>query len=344
MQCIVQLLQKGYRVRGTVRSIQRSARVLEVVRKHVDVSGGRLTLVQADLGSDEGWQQAVDGCTWVLHVASPVPTTPPKNPDEVIVPARDGTLRVLKAAAKAHVKRVVMTSSTAAILYGHPRDGMRTYDEKDWSLLTSEVGPYERSKTIAERAAWDFVAHLPEPERFELTVINPGVILGPVPDKDFSVSGEVVRKLLTREMPGCPDLGWAMTDVRDVADAHIAAMTIPEAAGQRFIVALEHASMLQIAQILSRHFGPRGFKVPTRRLPNWVLKIVALFDKTAALAVNELGKRQDVSSERARKVLGWKPRSLETMVVDMAESMIQCGAIPMPHKRLAPAKRVPQSS
>ncbi|SET49337.1 SDR family oxidoreductase [Stigmatella erecta] len=344
MQCIVQLLQKGYHVRGTVRSVQRSARVTEVVGKQVDTGGGRLTLVQADLSSDEGWAQAADGCSWVLHVASPVPTAPPKTADEVIVPARDGTLRVLRAAAQARVKRVVMTSSTSAILYGHRRDGSKTYDENDWSLLTGEVGPYEQSKTIAERAAWDFVKNLPENERFELVVINPGVVLGPVPDKGLSVSGEVVRKLLTREMPGCPNLGWALVDVRDVASAHIAAMTHPEAAGQRFIVASEHVSMLQIAQVLSRNFGPRGFKVPTRRLPDWVLKLVALFDKTAALAVNELGKRQDVSSERARKVLGWTPRSWETMVVDTAESMIQCGLVPVPGKRMPVVKHTAEST
>ncbi len=155
----------------------------------------------------------------------------------------------------------------------------------------------------------------------------PGAVLGPVLDKDFAVSGEIVRKLLAREFPGCPDLGWALVDVRDVADAHLAAMTHPDAAGQRFIVASEHTAMTEIARILAAHFGPRGFKVPTRRLPGWLLRVVALWDPAAALTVRELGLRQDVSSEKARAVLGWRSRSVERMAVDMGESMIRCGAV-----------------
>ncbi len=335
MHCILRLLEDGYRVRGTVRNAQRGRRVTEVLAKHADVS--RLSLVEADLNGDSGWQQAVDGCARVLHVASPVPRKPPKTAEEVIATARDGALRVLKAAAKASVKRVVMTSSTSAVLYGHNRDGSKTFDENDWSALTDEVGPYEQSKTIAERASWDYVKNLPDGQRFEFVTINPGVVLGPVLGDEFSISGEVVRKLLAAEMPGLPDLGWATVDARDVAHAHVIAMTHPQAPGQRFIVAIEHASWLQIAQILARHFGPKGFKVPTRRVPNWVLKLVALWDKTAAMAVPELGKRQDVSCERARTVLGWKPRDLETMVVDMAESMIRLGVVSAPRRRRAAA-------
>ncbi|HEU4408581.1 MAG TPA: aldehyde reductase [Polyangiaceae bacterium] len=344
MHCILRLLEKGYRVRGTVRSAQRGKRVTDLIGKHADLGGDRLTLVEADLSGDAGWPQAVEGCDFVLHVASPVPKEAPKHEDEVIVPARDGALRVLKAAAKAGVKRVVMTSSTSSVLYGHPRDGSKTYDENDWSILNDEVGPYERSKTIAERASWGYVRGLPEGERFEFVTVNPGVVLGPVLDKDFSVSGEVVRKLLTGEMPGCPNLGWAPVDVRDVADAHVAAMTIPEAAGRRFIVALEHVPMWQIAELLAKHYGPRGFKVPTRRLPDWVLKLVALWDKTAALAVRELGKRQDVSSKLARDVLRWKPRNLETMVIDMADSMIELGVVPQPRRGQSTPKRATEST
>lgn len=321
MHCILRLLRDGRSVRGTVRSAERGKRVTEMLAKHVDVR--RLSLVQADLSSDAGWPQAVSGCTYVLHVASPVPRKPPTTADEVIAPARDGALRVLKAASEAGVKRVVMTSSTSAVLYGHSRDGSKTYDESDWTALGDDVSPYDRSKTVAERAAWDFVKSLPESRRLELVTICPGVVLGPVLGEEWSISGEVVRKLLAGELPGIPDLGWAPVDVRDVADAHVAAMTLPEAAGQRFIVALEHTPWLQIAQILAR----RGFKVATRKVPNFVLKIVSLWDKTASMAVPELGKRQDVSCERARKVLGWKPRDVETMVGDMADSMVQLGIV-----------------
>jgi dihydroflavonol-4-reductase len=329
MHCIVKLLEAGHRVRGTMRDLGRAEWLTNVLGKHADLRD-RLTFVEADLGSDRGWPDAAAGCRYVLHVASPVPAARPAHPDDVIVPAREGTLRVLRASADARVQRVVLTSSTAAVLYGHARDGEKTYDEDDWSILSEEVGPYEQSKTLAERAAWDYVAALPEDRRMDLVALQPGAILGPVLDKDFSVSGEIVRKLMTREFPGCPDLGWAVADVRDVADAHVVALTHPRAAGQRFILALEHVPMIDIARILAVHFGPRGFKVPTRGIPNWVIKLIALWDKTAALTVGELGKRQDVSSKRARDVLGWRPRGVERMVVDMAESMIQCGAIAPP--------------
>jgi nucleoside-diphosphate-sugar epimerase len=325
--CILQLLKAGYRVRGTVRSTEGGKKVKDIISAHTDTPDDRLSFAQADLSNDAGWERAVSGCSFILHVASPVPRQAAKHPDDVIVPAREGTLRVLKAAAKGGVKRVVMTSSTAAVLWGNPRDGSKVYDERDWSTLTKEVAPYERSKTLAERAAWDYVGTLSGSQRFEFVTLNPGLVLGPVLGNNASVSGEVVRKLLAGEFPGCPDLGFAAVDVRDVAAAHLTAMTHPEAPNQRFILAIEHASLLQIAQILDRHFGPKGFKVPARRLPSWILKIVALFDKTAALVVPELGKRQDVSSQRAQEVLSWKPRDLETMVVAMGESMLAHGIV-----------------
>lgn len=322
---IIALLASGYRVRGTVRSLARSAEIERVLGVHAEL-GGRFSLVEAELTRDEGWREACRGCRYVLHMASPLPSAPPKHKDELIVPARDGALRVLRAAVAERVERVVMTSSIAAVLYGQARDG-KTYDESDWSILSDEVGAYEQSKTIAERAAWEYVKALPADQAIELVTINPGLVLGPLLSSDFSVSGEVVKKLLQRDFPACPDIGFAVVDVRDVADAHVAALTAPGAAGQRFIVAIEHAAMLEIAKILDREFGPRGFKVPTRRLPNWLLRTVSIWDKTARLAIQELGKRQDVSSARARDVLGWKPRSLEAMVVDMGESMIAHGAV-----------------
>ena len=323
---IVQLLDAGFRVRGTVQSPKRAQYLREGLGRHTD-KADQLELEQADLMSDDGWDEALAGCEYVIHMASPLPNKPPKDENELIVPARDGALRVLKAAARAGVKRVVMTSSVAAVIYGHSRDGSRQYDEKDWSVLGDDVGAYEKSKTIAEKAAWDFVKSLPESERFEFCTINPGLVLGPVFDRDFSTSGEVVRKLMRREMPGCPDVGWAVVDVRDVAKAHVTALTEDCAVGQRFVVAIEHASMLDIANILSEAFRGRGYKVPTRRLPDWLLRVVGVFDKTAKLAVQELGKRQDLSNARARDVLGFQPRSLREMVVDMGETMIAEGAL-----------------
>lgn len=325
---ILELLAAGYRVRGTLRNLHRADEVRTVLTNHGAVlDRARFELVAADLTSDRGWPEAVRGARYVLHVASPLPTTPPKDDNELIVPARDGTLRVLAAAVAERVERVVLTSSVAAVLYGHARDGSRTYDESDWSQLTAEVGAYEKSKTIAERAAWDYLAELPAERRIELVTVNPGLVLGPLLAADFSTSGEVVRKLLKRELPGCPDIGWAVVDVRDVAAAELAAMTTPIAAGQRFVLAIEHASMLDIAKILDTTFRPRGYKVPTRRVPAWMLRLVSVWDRTARLAVQELGKRQDVSNRHAREVLGWRPRSLEDMVVSMGESMIEHGVV-----------------
>lgn len=331
--CVLELLRQGYRVRAVVRSRDRQKQLETLLAPHVS-SSERLSFVTADLSRDEGWDQAARGCTYVLHVGSPVPRGAAKVPDDVIVPARDGTLRVLGASKAAGVKRVVLTSSTAAVLWGHKRDGSEIYDETHWTKLEPYVAAYERSKTLAERAAWEYV-EAAGGNRFELVALLPGLILGPVLGNNASVSGEVVRKLLAAEFPGCPDLGFAAVDVRDVAWAHVTAMTHPEVAGRRFILALEHVSVLEIAQILARHFGPRGFKVPTGRLPSWLLKVVAMFDKTAGLVVPELGKRQDVSNALARRVLGWTPRSLETAVVDMAESMIQYGIVGKKRARAA---------
>lgn len=324
MHIVVKLLAAGQRVRGTVRSAAKADALRQAITEHAG-SIDRLELVDADLLRDEGWAEAVRGCRYVHHVASPLPTRPPKHDDELIVPARDGALRLLAAAATEGVERVVMTSSVAAVIYGHPRDGSKTFDESDWSKIEVKgVGAYEKSKTIAERAAWDFVAEHPG---LELVTINPGLVLGPVLSADFSTSGEVVRKLMKRELPGIPDIGYAVVDVRDVADAHLAAMTADGAAGKRIIVAIEHAHFSQIARILADEYGSRGYKVPTRRVPSVLLRLVSLWDKTARLAVPELGKRQDISNQRARDLLAWNPRDLREMVTSMADSMIEYGVV-----------------
>jgi len=323
MHTIVRLLQAGYRVRGTLRSPEREATLRNALAKHVELRD-RLELCQADLTSDEGWALAARGCDFVLHVASPLPRKPPRHEDELIVPAREGTLRVLRAAKAAGVKRVVMTSSVAAILYGHDRGG-RVFDEEDWTDLTGNVGAYEKSKTLAERAAWDFVRS--EAPDLEFVTINPGLVLGPILDADYGTSGEVVRKLLAREIPGCPDVGWAVVDVRDVADAHVSAMISKDAPGKRFVCAIEHASMRDVATILQQNFSARGYRVPTRRLPNWMMKAVSIFDRTVRLALPDLGQRQELSNRRIVETLNWRPRSLREMVVDMGESLIEQGVV-----------------
>lgn len=327
LHCVLQLLQQGYRVRGTVRSQARADEVREAMEANVDVDlGDRLEIVEADLTQDEGWADAVRGCSYVLHVASPFPNRAPEHEDELIKPAKEGTLRVLKAAADAGVKRAVLTSSLAAVSGGHPADNARVYTEDDWSIV-ERCPPYPKSKTLAERAAWDFVASLEGDAPMELCVINPGAVLGPILNRHYSTSGEVVRKLLARELPGTAKVGFAWVDVRDVASAHTAAMTTPGAAGQRFCCAIEFSWIDEVADILARRFGPEGWTVPTRKLPNFMVRVVAMFDPTVKTVVSDLGRVRRVSSDRIRSVLKWQPHSLEEMVVSMGETMIQQGIV-----------------
>lgn len=322
MHCILQLLEQGFRVRGTLRSPSRETALRATFAEHVDVDE-RLSFHTANLLEDEGWREAIEGCDAVLHVASPLPRTPPKHEDDLIVPAREGVLRVLRHASDLGVRRVVMTSSVAAVLYGHARDGSEVYDESTWSIPEKTAGAYEKSKTLAEKAAWEYVGSLPGGRSPEFAAINPGLVLGPILDEDYGTSGEVVRKLMRRELPGCPPIGYAPVDVRDVAWAHIRAMDLPEAAGKRFILAIEHAWFGEIAGILDEHLRDRGYRIPTRRLPGFVLRLASIFDRTTRLVVPEIGLRMDVSNERAKRILGWQPRSLETMVRDMADSLIE---------------------
>lgn len=324
MHVTLQLLQQGLAVRGTVRSLERGEWVRRWLKPHVDTT--RLDLAVASLETEAGWSEAVRGCRFVLHVASPVPRSRPKTTAEVVMPAVEGALRVLRAAARHGVERVVLTSSTASVFSGQPRD--RVLDEKTWANLEAPgVSAYARSKTLAERAAWDFVATLPSERRLELVCINPGVMLGPVLSNDVSISGEVVRKLLAGELPGVPELGFATVDVRDVAAAHVKAMSAPAAAGHRFIVANDNVAWVDIARLLSKRFAERGFRIPTRRLPSMLLRVVAWFDETAAVAVPELGKQQLVSSALVREVLKLELRPLEESVVEMAETFIALGLV-----------------
>ena len=324
LHCTLLLLEKGYTVRGTVRSLSREPHLREVLGRHVDI-GDRLSLVEADLTRDEGWDAAAEGCDYAWHVASPFPPGVPKHPDDLVIPAREGTLRLLKAAANAGVKRVVLTSSLVAVYEGHD-DYDRTLDENDWTDTEAKIDAYSLSKTLAERAAWDFAknnGHL------ELVAINPGAILGPVLDGSHQMvtSGELITKFMRREVPGAADLAFHLVDVRDVAGAHLLAMTTPEAAGRRYCCFAEDVEMVEIARILDRNFADRGYKVPTRVIPNFVVRFIALFDKPTALIVPGLGRRTRISTERIRSELGWQPRPAEEFIVDMAESLIEHGRL-----------------
>ena len=322
MHCILRLIEKGYKVRGTLRTPSREANLHKTLKNHIDTYDP-IEFFSAELMNDEGWEAACKGCKYILHIASPFPSQPPQNEDDLIRPAREGTIRVLNAAVSNNVKRVVMTSSIAAVVYDNDQDETKIYSESDWSRTDQDIGAYEKSKTFAERAAWDFIDSLQGDDVLELAVINPGLILGPILDNDYSTSGEVIRKLMRREYPGCPNLNWPPVDVRDVADAHIAAMEIPDAAGKRFCCTIEPTSMQDIAMILNEHFASRGFKVPTRKLPNILIRFFALFDKTIRLIVKDLDKDIKISNDQIIQVLNWKPRSIDEMVVAMGESMIE---------------------
>ena len=323
----IQLLQRGYDVRGTLRSMARAAEIRAGIAGNLVADPGeRLTFAAAELMADGGWADAMAGCSAVLHIASPVPTKPVRDPQEVIRPAREGTVRVLKAAAAAGVKRVVLTSSTAAISYGHGVRSGRTYSEADWSDVDGpDIGTYETSKTLAEQAAWAFQkAEAPE---LELVAINPGAVLGPVLERDYGASAEIVRKLMSGEFPGCPALGWPIVDVRDVAGLHIAALEHPAAAGERFICAGEFLWMKEIAQILKRELPAESRKVPSRSLPDVVVRLVALFDRTARVVLHELGSRKEVTADKARQMLGWTPRPAAEAVVATAQSLVRHGIV-----------------
>lgn len=315
------LLAKGYAVRGTVRSLARA----DEVRAALGVSGGELPLVAADLTSDAGWAEAVQGAAFVLHIASPLPSGAPKSDDDLIVPARDGALRVLRASRDAGVRRVVMTSSTAAICYG--MDGnRRVFTEADWTdPAHPDTYPYVRSKVIAERAARDFMAR--EGGAMEFCTINPGAVLGPVMGRDFSASLAIVEQLLGGKLPGYPRFGFPLVDVRDIAEAHVRAMEMPGMNGERFLCAGEFLWMEDIGRVLKEQRPQLARRVPGGRLPNWAVRLSALFNAEVRTVLAELGKERICDASHARDRLGWTPRPAAQSILDTADSLVAAGIV-----------------
>ena len=323
--CVIELLRQGYEVRTTVRDLAKEPELRSRFEPEVD-AGDRLTVLAADLTKDDGWKEAVTGADYVLHVASPFPPSQPKDPDELIVPAREGTLRVLNAALDAGVKRVVVTSSVAAVRQpAAPPAG--PIDEESWTDLHKDLTPYTRSKTVAEMAAWELVREEADEDR--LAVVNPGAILGPVLADDLSYSLEVIGRML-EGMPGVPNLGFSFVDVRDVAKLEILAMTDPKAGGERFIAADRYLWMAEVAEILRDRLGERAAKVPTRTVPNFAGPRHVPVRRRPETIVGDLGKRVEVSSEKARSMLGWKPMPIEDSIADTAEALIEHGSVPEP--------------
>lgn len=322
--CIIGLLQEGYVVRTTVRDLKREAEVRATLAKVVDL-GNRLSFHAANLSADTGWDEAVAGCDYVLHVASPAVAAQPKDPNELIVPARDGARRVISAAVRAGAKRVVMTSSTYATSQ-RIGSGDCVSDESTWTDLSDKrLSAYARSKVIAERTAWDLIKE--QGGSTTLTAIIPALVLGPVLSGDFSDSVQVIERLLSGRVPGLPRLGFNIVDVRDIAEVHIRAMTAPGAAGQRFIASGQFAWMAELGALLRQKLGGEAAKVPTRKVPDFVLRLVALFDKELRSVTPSLGCKQDFTSAKAQNVLGWNPRPLQETVLDCARSLIATGAV-----------------
>ncbi|HVV09847.1 aldehyde reductase [Amycolatopsis sp.] len=316
--CIEELLTHGYRVRGSVRDL-RTAQTAHL-REIAEHAGGELEFVEVTLDSDAGWAEAVAGCAYVLHVASPFPDRIPKDENELIKPAVEGTLRVLRAANAGGVRRVVLTSSVAAISYGH--DDSRTLTEADWTLLDA-ADAYPKSKTLAERAAWEYAGE----SGLELVAINPGAIFGPLLRPQRPTSMEAVRRIMSGQLPALPRIGWSPVDVRDLATAHRLAMEQPEAAGNRYICAGSHLWMRDMARILAGEYAPRGYSIATRSMPYWLMWILGRFDSTVRLALGFYGHNQTVSAAKAADELGWTMRPVRETIVDAAESLIRHGVV-----------------
>ena len=323
--CIIQLLAEGHTVRTTVRNLARKPEVQAMLEKGGAKGLERLSFFAADLMGDAGWAEAVAGCDYVLHVASPFPMNQPKDENDLIVPAREGALRVLRAARDAGVKRVVLTSSFAAIGYGLKHDG--AVDETSWTDSNAPgIGAYVKSKTIAERAAWDFIKA--EGGGLELAVVNPVGVLGPVLGPDFSTSILLVERLLQGAIPMAPKASFGLVDVRDVADLHIRAMTDPAANGERFLaMAGESMSIFEVGQVLRANLGEAARKVPTREAPNWMIRMMALFSPEARALAPQLGRAMNTRYDKASRVLGWKPRSNEEAIMATAKSLLDQGLV-----------------
>lgn len=322
--CILALLDAGYRVRTTVRSLAREGEVREHLKVGGAEPGDRLSFVQADLNDDAGWAEAVAGCAYVIHGASPTPSGDQAAEADWIRPAVDGNLRVLRAARDAGVRRVVLTSASGAIVAGH-KSRNRPFDETDWSDLTDKVWPYQKSKTLSERAAWEFIAR--EGGGLELAAVNPTTVMGPVLGGDYSHSIRLIRNLLEGQ-PAVPKINSGFVDVRDVADLHLRAMLDPAAKGQRFLaIAGESMWMIDVARLLRARMGKAAARVTTRVMPNWLVRLGALRDPMMKAIVPLLGVNLNATSEKAKRLLGWNPRSREDAIVASAEGLIRLGLV-----------------
>ena len=323
LHCIQQLLDMGYQVRGTLRSEKRKSEVRDAMQKHSS-NHENLELVMTDLLNDEGWDEAVEGCDYVLHVASPFVLIEPDNEDDLIKPAVEGSLRVLRTCSGTNVKKVVLTSSFAAIGYGHDKE---IYDETDWSIPSTAngtIGAYATSKTNAEKAAWDYVSDLSEKDKFDFTVINPVAVTGPMLSEDIGTSNSMFIQLCDGSMPACPRIHIGFVDVRDVAKAHIFAMKSEATNSERIIVSQKEMFFSELGQVL-RNAGYK--KAPTREMPNFLVKFLALFIKELGGLKRSLGHTVFADKSKAKKLFNWEYVSAEDSAIETAEQLQSMGLI-----------------
>ena len=318
LHCIDQLLEKGFMVRTTIRSESRKDEINKAMDKYPNLDQN-LEFHICDLLKDEGWEAAVDGCDYVLHVASPFILEVPSDENVLIKPAVDGTLRVLNACSKAHVKKVVLTSSVAAVAYGHGVE--KTYDESDWSNTGEDSGitPYAKSKTLAEKAAWNFVEELDPDKKFDFTVINPVGVFGPMLTRDIGTSNSLVSRLINGELPACPATHMGYVDVRDVAKAHVFSMLNSSTNNKRIIVSESEMFFVDVGRILNE----AGFKKsPTKQMPNWLVKFLAIFIKELSGVTKSLGRRVDTDKSLAKSLFDWQYISAKDSILDTANQLV----------------------
>jgi len=324
--CIITLLEKGFKVRTTVRDLAREAEVRRHLKQRNVDPGSDLSFVVADLMSDDGWKEAVAGCRYVIHGASPTPSGNQVTEADWVNPATEGNLRVLRAASEAGVKRVVLTSAFGAVGVGHSADYRRPFDETDWSDVSGDVWAYQKSKTLAERAAWEFIQSA-QGQGLELAAINPVAVLGPVLGATYSHSTRIIKDMLEGQ-PGCPNINSCFVDVRDVAELHLLAMTHPAANGERFLASSgDSLPMVQVARTLRDHLGEAARNVSTQELSDDNIRAAAKTNPMMLGMVKLLGVDMSVTAAKAMTLLGWAPRSPEDAIVATARSFIELGLI-----------------
>jgi len=317
----VEGLKRGYEVVGTIRNKEKEAETVATINGFVTREQLKnLTFAHCDLTKSEGWSEAMKSCDAIIHVASPFNLELPKHEDDLIIPARNGVKHVFEAAIQNNIHRIVQTSSIAAIMYGH-ESGKTNFDETNWTDVNgSMVSPYTKSKTLAEKLVWEFVQNNPQ---LKVTTINPGFILGPILGKDPGTSAAVVLKMMKGEYPGVPQLGFPTVDVRDVVELHFKALESEAAIGQRYAAVSESIWFKEIAQFVLDAQPSYNKKVKAKELPNWFMKIFALFEKSTRMIIPELGFKAIVSNEKAKQQLGFAPRSAKEAVMATANALVE---------------------